>query len=89
MILILVIVLIKRNKRKISGAINNIAQNVSQKIESKEQLFYDDSRDAEEEKEQSEAAESDGENSKGEGKDSENTITEQAPAEGAESEKKD
>lgn len=87
-ILILVIVLIKRNKRKISGAINNIAQNVSQKIESKEQRFYDDSRDAEEEKEQSEAAESDGENSKGEGKDSENTITEQAPAEGAESENK-
>lgn len=87
-ILILVIVLIKRNKRKISGAINNIAQNVSQKIESKEQLFYDDSRDAEEEKEQSEAAESDGENSKGEGKDSENTITEQAPTEGAESENK-
>ena len=44
-VIIIVIVILSRKKNKISNAINVIANKVTEKIESKEQLFYDDSKD--------------------------------------------
>ena len=57
-VIIASIVIIKRNKGKVSETINRVAQNVSQRIENKEQLFYDDSKEeAEEVKAETEEAE--------------------------------
>ncbi len=42
-IIIVVIILIKKNGRLLPKLISNVAANVNKKIESKEQLFYDDS----------------------------------------------
>lgn len=44
-VIIIVIVILSRKKNKISNAINVIANKVTERIESKEQLFYDDSKD--------------------------------------------
>ncbi|SCY70677.1 hypothetical protein [Butyrivibrio sp. INlla14] len=44
-VIIIVIVVLSRKKNKISDAINVIANKVTEKIESKEQLFYDDSKE--------------------------------------------
>ncbi|MDC7293935.1 hypothetical protein NXH67_10455 [Butyrivibrio sp. DSM 10294] len=44
-IIIVVIVNIHRHGRKLPGALKELKSNVSEKIESKEQLFYDDSQD--------------------------------------------
>ena len=43
--IIVVIVNIHRHGRKLPGALKELKSNVSEKIESKEQLFYDDSQD--------------------------------------------
>ena len=49
--------MIHRHKDKLPKAINKIAKNVSEKIESKEQIFYDENAHHEEEKDDSEKEE--------------------------------
>lgn len=68
-ILVITFIVIHRHKDKLPKAINKIAKNVSEKIESKEQIFYDENAHHEEEKEEAgegeetEAGESDPEES--------------------------
>ncbi len=56
-ILVITFIVIHRHKDKLPKAINKIAKNVSEKIESKEQIFYDENAHHEEEKDDTEKEE--------------------------------